>query len=106
MGRRTADPMTYAQLRRALSTVADAGDTAPTSALPVGRWLALKGAGCVVHCGGDRWALTRLGRHILSQDEMPRRKPKHIVRRTPATGHGVHFQQFHNSQHREEICNA
>jgi hypothetical protein len=59
--------VTYAQLRRHISTVARCGDGgAPTSVFPdddVRR--EMRDAGCVVY-DGDRWTVTRLGLTILS----------------------------------------
>jgi hypothetical protein len=75
--------MTYAQLRRALSAIARYGETAPTSALPIGRVVQLKGAGLVVFVGADRWRLTSLGRRVLGLRSMPAHRP----RRTPSVGH-------------------
>jgi hypothetical protein len=77
--------MTYAQLRRALSEIARYGETAPTSALPIGRFVQLKGAGLVVFAGADRWRLTSLGRRVLGLRSMPTHRP----RRTPSVGHAV-----------------
>jgi hypothetical protein len=77
--------MTYAQLRRALSEIARYGETAPTAALPMGRFVQLKGAGLVVFVGADRWRLTSLGRRVLGLRSMPTHRP----RRTPSVGHAA-----------------
>lgn len=85
--------MTYTQLRSYLSTVARCGDEgAPTSAFPVGRWLALRDSGAVVQIAADRWALTQLGFTILAHREMPATKPARQPRRTPSVGHAVQHQ--------------